>query len=109
IDNARAVDLLHHLLDDRSDPERDRLGMSLAGMDLMRAIQSLRVSAKGGDLSVLWQDLQVSQAALKQLHRQGADIRDTAADEGEVSRTGTDLIRQLEEALRGLGRGQPGT
>ena len=108
IDNPRAVDLLHRRLDEPSGPRRDRLEMMLAGMDLMNATQSLRVSAAGGNLGVLWQALREAGAAMEELHSRGAGIGDTAGEEEDVSRTGTELMRRLEEVLRGLARGGEG-
>ncbi len=108
IDNARAVDLLHRRLDEPSSPQRDRLEMMLAGMDLMNATQSLRASAAGGNLGVLWQALREAGAAMEELHSRGAGIEDTSGEEEDVSRTGTELMRRLEEVLRGLARGDEG-
>jgi HEAT repeat protein len=108
IDNARAVDLLHGLLNDPSYPGRDRLELTLAGMDLMGAAQSLVSRAAGGNLGILGQGLGAILASQAQLHSQGAGIECTATDEGEASRIGTDLMRRLEETLRTLGRSRPG-
>jgi HEAT repeat protein len=50
IDNARAVDLLHALIEDDDDPGRDRLLRTLAALDLIGAIGSLCRKVKQGRL-----------------------------------------------------------
>lgn len=106
IDNARAVDLLHSILDDPSNPDRDWLAMTLAGTDLMNATQPLRVAASGGDLGVLLQALGAAGAALRQLNAPETEIADAVNDPAEMTRASTDLMRRLEETLRSLARGE---
>jgi HEAT repeat protein len=106
IDNPRAVDLVHGLLDDPCYPGRDWLAMTLAGMDLMNATQSLRVSANRGDLGTLLRALQAARIAQEELHSQIDGLGDSVTDAGEISRHGTDLMRRLEAILRGFGQGQ---
>lgn len=109
INNARAVEFLHRLLDDPSYPERDRLEMTLAGMDLMGAVQSLAAGSAGGEIGALREALQAILVSQVQLHSQGDGIGGPISDEGEIRRIGMDRMRRLEEVLRKLGRGQSGT
>lgn len=108
IDNPRAVDLLHGLLDDPGFPGRERLRMRLAGIDLMGAVRSLTVRVGGGelaDLGTLRVGLEGAMAALLRFAAQA----DTAGpqDEAELGREGTEQLRQLEDFLRGIGRKPP--
>ena len=105
IDNARAVDLLHGSLDDQANPGRDWLAMTLAGMDLMSAAQSVRVAAKGGNMGLLLQALQAAGAAHRQSQPSQAETGDAVPEPAEMSRNSADLMRQLEWTLRNLARG----
>jgi HEAT repeat protein len=110
IDNPRAVDHLHRLLDDPSYPWRDRLEMTLASMDLMNALHALATRSSGQDFGALWRGLEATLASQGPPHPLEADIEedDPSIDEAEARRIGTDLMRRLEETIRGLGRDEPG-
>jgi hypothetical protein len=82
--------------------------MTLAGMDLMGAVRSLVARAAGGDVGAIREGLRATLASQEELHARGAGIGGPPAGEGAIGRAGTDLMRQLEEALRELGRGRPG-
>lgn len=106
IDNPRAVDMLHRLLEDPSYAGKMWLEKGLAGMDLMNAVGTLRQAAQGGNVRVLIEGLQHTRAAQQQLRAHLEHAADAAAEgnESEIGRAGTDLIRRLEWVLRKLGR-----
>src|SRR5262249_39656053 len=82
IDNARAVDLLHDMLEE-ANPGDDQLALALAGMDLMNAAQSLRGTA---NLGVLLQALGAAGAAHRECMARQAD---PPADPEGMSRDAT--------------------
>ncbi len=99
IDNARAVDLLHSMVDE-SKPGGGWLAMTLAGMDLMNATQALR----GRAISKLWRALEAAGEAQRQL--QSSERDEEAPDPEAMSRNATNVMRRLESALRSMTRGQ---
>jgi HEAT repeat protein len=103
IDNARAVDVLYQRLDDPCRNDYGGLARTLAGMDLMSAVRSVRKNAADGNPDVLRQALQKLGAALTEIpaFAQNQRLEDTAQDQGQAS---LERMRQLESELRNLGR-----
>jgi HEAT repeat protein len=90
IDNARAVDLVHRLLDNPSRPDRDRLEMTLAGMGLVNATRALLASGGGKDPAILGPALQSIRAA------------------DQAGQAPAERMNRLEWEFRALARGRPG-
>lgn len=101
VDNARAVDLIHRLLDDPARPDRARLEMTLAGTGLMGATRALIASPGGKDPAILGQALQSIRAAW-------GGPPPVNPDEGEDGNPASGRMNQLEWAIRALARGRPG-
>ncbi|MFO0952117.1 MAG: HEAT repeat domain-containing protein [Isosphaeraceae bacterium] len=95
IDNPRAVDLIHDSLDDGEDPLGSRFDLTIAGMDLMNAAESLRPAAgspNAGSLTLIFQAINAVGEALRQA------LPGTNAE-------AAGRVRQVEESLLTLGRG----
>jgi HEAT repeat protein len=111
IDNPRAVDLLHDLLDDEANPHRDRLARTIAALDLMGAVGTLCRKVQQGSISpaCLRRALSVVHAEAERIHQEPPwGATSTAAgpcDLGEALRHSAAAMRRLEANLRELAQG----
>jgi HEAT repeat protein len=122
IDNPRAVDLLHALLDDAANPHRDRLARTLAALDLMGAVGVLCRKARLGTLDhdCLYRAIGAVHAEAERVVRErgprvdagGAatststsTFTDPPADLRAGLRRSAAAMRRLEANLRNLARG----